>query len=36
VVGFSNVGCILGLNLGGNNLILENNHYDTQMCGEED
>jgi len=33
VEGDSNVGCIVGLKNGGT---VENNHYDTQMCGEED
>ena len=34
VIGNDNVGCILGF--GGSNTILLNNHYDKQMCGEED
>jgi len=33
VRGTSNVGCIVGKNNGGT---LTNNHYDKQMCGEED
>jgi len=34
VVGNTNVGCIIGFQHP--DLILENNHYDKQMCGEED
>jgi len=36
VEGASNVGCIIGLKGTGTNIIIENNHYDTQMCGEEE
>jgi len=34
VIGNGNVGCIVGN--AGTNTVLENNHYDKQMCGEED
>jgi len=33
IVGSENIGCIVGLNNGGTVI---NNHYDKQMCGEED
>jgi len=33
VIGVSETGCIVGRNNGGN---ISNNHYDKQMCGEED
>ena len=35
VVGEENTGCIVGFK-GTGNIIIENNHYDKQMCGEED
>ena len=37
VEGDSNVGCIIGdFQFNSTNNIIENNHYDKQMCGEDD
>ena len=36
VEGASNIGCIVGSKGTGTNIIIENNHYDKQMCGDED
>jgi len=35
VEGLGNVGCIVGLKGTSTNIIIENNHYDKQMCGAE-